>query len=313
MDSAGWEILEYEGCLRSCVWGWKELNALALRRSRPTEEPRVLLIPAYGGGSLPDTSDRAAIQRIREAHRSGAVIAAVCAGSAWIAAAGIDRGRALTTHWSLAPALAALRSDLKVVASELVIDHGDVVSAGGMLAWVDLGLHLVERWWGRSTADDCARTLVWDRGRTNQTPFSPPGSAWIPLRADRALDQAVRWVSARIRAPVAVDDWAAGAALGVRTLQRRWTSAFGCPPLEWLQRVRVEEARRLLEETALPWDAITRECGYSDGSTFRELFSRTVGWTPGRYRGTYGPRRDPRLLTAPAAAGYSPSTEEQGK
>lgn len=312
MDQTAWEVLEYDGCLQSCVWGWRELYALASRRGAAAAEARALLIPACGGGGLPDTGDSATLHRIREAHRSGTVVAAVCAGSAWVAAAGIDRGRALTTHWSLAPALAALRSDVRVAASELVIDHGDLVTAGGMLAWVDLGLHLVERWWGRGVADDCARTLVWDRGRTNQTPFSPPGSAWIPLRADPALDRAVRWISARFRNAVAVDDWAVGAALGVRTLQRRWAAAFGASPLEWLQRVRVEEARRLLEETDLPWEAITRECGYLDGPSFRELFARSVGWTPGRYRRTYGAGPTRRVLTAPGLPGYSSASEGPG-
>jgi transcriptional regulator GlxA family with amidase domain len=245
---------------------------------------RVLLIPAYGGRGLPPTSDKAIVARVRRAHEGGAVVASACAGAAWIAAAGIDGGRSLTTHWNLAADLAALRPELRVMASELVIDHGDIVTAGGMLAWVDLGLHLAERFWGAATADEVARVLVWDRGRGSQLPFAPPGGAWIPLRPDPALERALDWARARYKGDMPLEEWAAAAALGVRTMERRWVAAFGEPPLRWLQSVRVEEALRLLEGGAESWESITASCGYSDPSSFREIFKRRVRRTPGAFR-----------------------------
>jgi transcriptional regulator GlxA family with amidase domain len=177
-----------------------------------------------------------------------------------------------------------MRPDLRIVASELVIDHGDVISAGGLLAWVDLGLHLVERFWGVSVANEIARVLVWERGRRSQLPFSPPGSAWLPLRRDPSLERALSWARERFRDEVSIEEWARTSALGLRTLQRRWAAAFGESPLRWLQAVRIEEARRLLEGSAESWESITARCGYQDPSSFREIFERRVGWTPGRYR-----------------------------
>jgi transcriptional regulator GlxA family with amidase domain len=254
---------------------------------------RVLLIPASGRSGLPRAEDPATLRRIRSAHAKGAVVASACAGAAWIAAAGIDRGRPLTTHWNLASALAARRADLRVLPSELVIDNGDVVSAGGLLAWVDLGLHLAERFWGARIADEVARTLVWDRGRSSQLPFSPPGGAWIPLRADPSLDRALAWARRNFKGEVSLDAWASAAALGARTLERRWAAAFGEPPRRWLQTVRVEEARRLLERGGESWAAITERCGYSDPASFRGLFERRVGQSPGRYAKRGGPARRP--------------------
>ncbi len=287
MAEPTWEVLEYAGCLQSCVWGWRELFELARRRGGSVREGRVLLIPAYFGSSLPPTDDDGILDFLRGEHDSGTVLASVCAGSAWIAAAGLDRGRTLTTHWSLCADLAALRRDIRVSASELVIDHGDIITAGGMLAWVDLGLHLIERYWGAKTADECARTLVWDRGRTRQTPYFPPGSAWIPLRPDPVLARALDWIRSRWRRPAPLEAWASGAALSPRSLQRRWAASFGLSPAAWLRRVRVEEARRLLEASGLSWERITRDCGYEDPASFRELFERAVGWTPGRYRRSF--------------------------
>ena len=284
MPRCTWEILEYSGCLQSCVWGWRELRSM-LKRSGPAKiGGRILLIPAKNGEGLPRTDDPALLRRIRSAHDNGSVIASVCAGAAWIAAAGLDRGRPLTTHWNLAASLAAMRPDISVVASELVIDHGDIVSAGGLLSWVDLGLHLVQRFWGAPVADEVARILVWERGRRSQLPFSPPGGAWVLLRRDPSLESAIAWARERFRDEVSLEEWADAAALGLRTLQRRWTAAFGESPLRWLQAVRVEEARKLLENTAEPWESITASCGYADPASFREIFERRIGSTPGRYR-----------------------------
>lgn len=284
MARCSWEILEYPGCLQSCVWGWKEMRGMLEERGPAKAAGRVILIPASGGRGLPRTDDAASLRRIRSAHGRGAVIASACAGAAWVAASGIDRGRPITTHWNLASALAAMRAELRVVPSEMVIDHGDLVSAGGLLAWVDLGLHLAARFWGSRVADDVARILVWDRGRTSQLPFSPPGGAWIPLRPDPSLERALSWARKNYKGEVSVGAWASAAALGVRTLERRWAAAFGEGPLRWLQAVRIEEARRLLERGSDGWDAITEKCGYSDPASFRELFERRVGMTPGRYR-----------------------------
>jgi len=305
MPELKWEIVEYPGCLKSCVWGWREIFERARKRGEPVKHGRILLIPAYSGSSLPPVSDHSILKRLRKAHESGAVVASVCAGSAWIAAAGLDGGRTLTTHWSLASRLAGLRPDITVAATELVIDHGDIISAGGLLAWVDLGLHVVERYWGRRVADDCARVLVWDRGRKRQTPYFPLGSAWVPLRADPVLDAAVAWISARYLRTTRVEDWASAAALSARSLQRRWAAAFGLSPMAWLRLARIGEARRLLAESDASWESITRDCGYEDPVSFRRLFERAVGWTPGRYRATFRREASERMDASRASERFS--------
>ncbi len=293
MAHCSWEVLEYPGCLKSCVWGWKEIHAMLEARAPASRPGRVLLIPGSAGPGLPRTDDPAILRRIRAAHKAGTVVASACAGAAWVAASGIDGGRPLTTHWNLAPLLAATRPDLRVVASELIIDHGDLVSAGGLLAWVDLGLRLASRFWGARIAEEVGRVLVWERRGTSQLPYRLPGGAWEPLRPDPSLERAIAWARRRFRGEVSIGEWASASALGVRTLERRWAAAFGESPLRWLQGVRVEEARRLLERGSLSWEAVTGKCGYSDPSSFRELFERIVGQAPGAYRKRRAPRATP--------------------
>ena len=283
-DMVKWDILEYPGCLQSCVWGWRELYAMAEKRNGKDRDGKALLIPAFSGDGLPRTDDAEILDRLREEHSRGTIIASACAGSAWIAAAALDRGRTLATHWSLCAALAARRPDVRVTASELVIDHGDIISAGGLMAWADLGLRLVERFWGKKAADDCSRSLVWDRDPGSRTPHFSAGMAWEPIKVDPALTPATAWISARWREYVRLDEWAAAAALGLRSFQRRWKESYGCSPRTWLQSVRVEEARRLLERSDETWEAVTHRCGYEDPSSFREIFQRSVGWNPSTYR-----------------------------
>ena len=110
----------------------------------------------------------------------------------------------------------------------------------------------------------------------------------MPLRRNPSLEGAIAWArGAGCRDGLSLEEWAGAAALGLRTLQRRWTAAFGESPLRWLQAVRVEEARRLLESTAESWESITSRCGYADPAGLREIFERRVGSTPGRYRKRY--------------------------
>lgn len=290
MQSCSWEFLEYSGCLQSCLWGWRELRQ-RLDAIQPQVSGRVLLIPANGSSGLPEAYDPVLLRKIRQEHENGSIIASVCAGAAWIAKAGIDRGRPLTTHWSLASGLAAMREDLQVSISSLVIDHGDIVTAGGLLAWVDLGLHLTERFWGGETADQIARILVWDRSRSSQLPYTALGQSWQPLRPDPFLDAAIAWIRNHYFTRVSVAEWAEASGIGLRSLQRRWVSVFGEAPLRWLQSIRIEEARRLLETSTETWDTITQRCGYTDAASFRELFEDRMGCSPGGYRRSFSGTR----------------------
>ena len=138
-----------------------------LKRAGPAKTGgRILLIPAKSGEGLPRADNQALLRSIRSAHDQVTIVASVCAGAAWIAAAGLDRGRPLTTHWNLGsvpgcPAPGYQRR--RIGARDRPRGHG--WSAGGLLSWVDLGLHLVRRFWGEPVADEVARILISDGRR----------------------------------------------------------------------------------------------------------------------------------------------------
>jgi transcriptional regulator GlxA family with amidase domain len=284
-------ILSYPGALQSNVHGWREAFALAARLSdnsklfveRPSHEARLLLVPGSMGCDAPELSD--AVKAIVEGDARGATIAAACAGARAILEAGIDRGRTLTTHWSIAAELAAKHPRARIDARNLVLDHGDLMTAGGVMAWVDLALRLIEREGGPSLARECARYLVWEPSRRLQSPYATPGSCLAPINHDPALSRAEAWIDGRLAERVTVRAWAAAAALGERTFERRWEAAYGASPKAWLRAARVEQARRLLEEGgAATWAEITRLSGYEDASRFAAAFKASTGMSPGRYR-----------------------------
>lgn len=285
-------ILEYPGCLASNCSGWRELFALAGRTAgdraslieADADNAELLLVPGCMG-SGPDAACAAPVlEALARAQARGAVVAAVCAGVAALLAAGIDRGRRVTSHWALEEELRAAYPRSRIDARELIIDSGDMISAGGMMAWVDLGLHAVGRFISAETARECARTLVWDPGRARQSPYADPKAALAPLKPDGELARAEEWIKDRIGRRISVAAWARGSSLGDRSLERRWKAAYGRSPVAWLRSARIAMAKGLLESGGSSWESITAACGYADPSRFRAAFQSETGWSPRRYR-----------------------------
>lgn len=285
-------ILEYPGCLASNCSGWRELFALAGRTAgdraalieADADHAELLLVPGCMG-SAPDAACAAPLlATLARAHARGAVVAAVCAGVAALLAAGIDRGRRVTSHWSLEEELRSAYPLARIDARELIIDAGDMISSGGVMAWVDLGLHAIGRFVSAKIARECARILVWDPGRARQSPYADPKAALAALKPDGELVRAEEWIKGRIGKKISVAAWAQGSGLGERSLERRWKAAYGRSPVTWLRSARIARAKGLLESGGSSWDSITAACGYSDPSRFRAAFQSETGWSPRRYR-----------------------------
>jgi transcriptional regulator GlxA family with amidase domain len=285
-------ILEYPGCLLSNCAGWRELFALAGRYSgdrarffeSPSDEADLLLVPGCMGTKPEAACLPAVLEALRRAQARGATIAAACSGVLALLAAGIDRGRRVTCHWSLEEELRAAFPRSRVDARELVVDAGDMITAGGVMAWVDLGLHAIGRFLSAEIARECARTIVWDPGRARQSPYADSDAALAPVRPDPALARAALWIEGRIAEPTGVAAWAREAGLGERSLERRWKAAYGKSPVAWIRSARVAMARKLLESGDESWESITAACGYADPSRFRAAFQAETGWSPRRYR-----------------------------
>lgn len=219
---------------------------------------------------------------LREQHQRGVTLCSVCAGAFVLAHCGLLDGRTVTTHWYLAQELAEHFPAVQVDAGRLVVDDGDIVTAGGLMAWLDLGLALVNRLLGPSVAAHTARFLVVDPGRHSQRHFADfaPGFS----HGDEAVLKVQRWLQEQAFNSVTLADMAANAGLGERTFLRRFRSATGFRPTEYVQRLRMGKARELLELTQRTVDQIAWDVGYQDPGAFRQVFRKVVGLTPRDYR-----------------------------
>jgi transcriptional regulator GlxA family with amidase domain len=228
----------------------------------------------------------AAAQWMRERHAEGSLLCSVCAGAFVLAETGLINGRRATTHWAFASQLAERFPDIDVAEEHMVLDDGDIITAGGILAWTDLGLTLVERLLGPSVMLATARFLLIEPPRRSQLPFS-----WFVPRLDHG-DELIRRSQHHIHAHSnelqGVSSLVTLAGLEERTFLRRFARATGHKPVEYLQQVRISKAREALELTAAPIDQIAWNVGYTDPAAFRKVFKKLTGMPPAAYRQQFG-------------------------
>jgi transcriptional regulator GlxA family with amidase domain len=246
------------------------------------------------------------IDWLRSVHAAGARVASVCSGVALAAAAGILDGRRGTTHWGLVEAYRARFPRVLWCPDELVTEADGVYTGGGVHAALDLALYLVEKLCGRTLAVQCAKSLLIDMPRACQTGF-----AVLPLGGrhdDPAVREAEDWIRRHCNGAVRFEALARELGMSTRNFIRRFKAATGLAPVDYLQRLRVRAAQRLLEEQHVTVQEVGRAVGYDDAAFFRALFRRHTGVTPTLYRRRFCAATEP----APAGAGR-PRTVQDGR
>lgn len=215
-------------------------------------------------------------------HAAGATVCSICAGAFILAETGLINGRRATTHWAFAEELAERFPQVKLAAENMVVDEGDVMTAGGILAWTDLGLTLVERFLGTGVMLATARFLLVDPPRREQSVYS----AFIPKfdHGDAEILRVQHHIHAKSAEAQTIPELATRAGLAERTFLRRFARATGLRPTEYLQQVRVMKARDALETTHKSVDQIAWSVGYGDPAAFRKIFHRLTGVAPNLYR-----------------------------
>jgi transcriptional regulator GlxA family with amidase domain len=247
----------------------------------------LVLIPS--GGTDVDVmieKNAAAIPWLRELHAKGALIAGVCTGVAILAEAGLLDGRRATTHWAVANSYRERYPNVGWQTQLCVTEDRGVICGGGVYASIDLALYIVEKLCGRDIALGCAKSLVVGMPRTYQTGF-----AVLPFgrdHADAAVRRAEDWLHSHFPDDVDLDQLAQEFALTSRTFLRRFKAATGETPLVYLQRLRTDAAKRMLEEDRMTVQEVSLAVGYEDVAFFRDLFKRHAGLPPGAYRERYG-------------------------
>lgn len=219
---------------------------------------------------------------LRRRHDEGTVLASVCGGAFLLGETGLVGGRTVTTHWIYADAFQDRFPDVVLDTDRLIIDGGDIISAGGLMSWTDLGLKLVERFLGPVVMAQTARMMLVDPPGREQRYYS--GFAPRLTHGDAAILRAQHFMQANEGRDTRLARLAEQAGLEERTFLRRFQKATGMTTTDYAQRLRVAKAQELLQFGRLPVERISWEVGYSDAGAFRKIFHRIVGLTPGEYR-----------------------------
>jgi transcriptional regulator GlxA family with amidase domain len=264
-----------------------------LRTAGPAD---VIVVPALD----PDVDQHLALNQavvpwLRRAFDGGAEVASACTGAFLLAAAGLLDGRAATTHWAFQPLLAERYPRVRLQPQAVLVDQGRVVTAGGATSFINLALFLVERLLGAQVAWAASRMFLIDPNKAPQGAYAIFSSQ--KAHGDDGVLRAQELIEAAVERVPAVDALARSVAMSPRTFVRRFHGATGNTPREYIQRVRIEAAKRLLEGGHHPVGEVARRVGYGDVVAFRKLFIRNTGLTPADYRARYGPRSAPAWAT----------------
>ncbi|WP_406341469.1 GlxA family transcriptional regulator [Streptomyces sp. NBC_00648] len=248
-------------------------------------EPHTLLVPGGRGTRAPDP---ALIAWLREHGPRAERLVSVCTGAELLAAAGLLDGRRATTHWAYCESLARRHPKVTVEPDPIYVRDGNVATSAGVTAGIDLSLALVEEDLGREAALTVARHLVvFLRRPGNQAQFSAQLSAQTARR--EPLREVQHWITEHPGEDLSVEALAARARLSPRHFARAFHAETGSTPGRYVERVRVEHARRLLEDTVDGVEEISRACGYGTPEAMRRAFLKSLGTAPAEYRRRFHP------------------------
>ncbi|RSS74049.1 GlxA family transcriptional regulator, partial [Streptomyces sp. WAC06614] len=219
--------------------------------------------------------------------RAGRLVS-VCTGGLLLAEAGFLDGRRATTHWASCARMAREYPAVRVEPEPIYVRDGPVSTSAGVTAGIDLALALVEEDLGREVALTVARHLVvFLRRPGNQAQFSAQLAAQTAVR--EPLRDVQQWITEHPGADLSVEALAARARLSPRHFARAFRAETGVTPGRYVERVRVEHARRLLEDTAEGMAQISRACGYGTPEALRRAFVKSLGQPPSEYRRRFSP------------------------
>ncbi|MEU3183272.1 GlxA family transcriptional regulator [Streptomyces sp. NPDC006923] len=247
--------------------------------------PHTLLVPGGAGTRAPDPR---LVDWLRACAPAAGRLVSICTGALLLAEAGLLDGRRATTHWVAADLLARDHPAVDVDPDPIFVRDGDVATSAGVTSGIDLALTLVEEDLGREVALAVARHLVvFLRRPGNQAQFSAQLAAQTAER--EPLREVQSWISEHPGGDLSVESLAGRACLSPRHFARAFRSETGITPGRYVERVRLEHARRLLEDSADGIEEISRASGYGTPEAMRRAFVKALGTAPAEYRRRFRP------------------------
>jgi len=299
-------IVHYPGALLSSVQGLAEQFYLAnticqqhdfgdvfkthICDSLQLEEPwsevlkplQVIILPPCLDDSFYLAPQAQLIEWLKQQHQHGAIICSVCAGAFVLAETGLLEGRPATTHWALAEEFCKRYPDVALDSHQLLINDRDIITAGGLMSWVDLGLELVAQFTNTQVMRQLGRFLIVDTAPREQRfyqTFKPKMN-----HGDEAIVKAQHELHRTFQTTVVIRQLAHLTHLTERTFLRRFVKATGLKPSQYLQQLRIRKACELIEQNSGSFEKVAAAVGYEDVSAFRKTFFKITGQTPKEFK-----------------------------
>jgi transcriptional regulator GlxA family with amidase domain len=228
---------------------------------------------------------RRALDWVIEQYGAGAEVASLCTGTFLLAATGLLDGKACATHWKAAVYFRRLFPELKLHTNKIVTDQQGVYTAGGAISSLNLALYIIEKYNGREAALYCARVLQIDIDRNSQSPFMI--FEGLKDHTDDVIRAIQEFIEDHVGDRLTVEQLALQSAMDRINFTRRFKKATQLSPADYVQRVKVERAKRLFESTGMQINEVMYNVGYVDIKAFRETFKKIAGMTPGDYRSKF--------------------------
>jgi len=255
-----------------------EQSLTGLGRGKSVSSLQIVIIPPSVDGDYYLSPEQDLQDWILKQHASGAVMCSACAGAFVLAATGLLNNRPATTHWGLAAGFENQFPAVKLDINKILINEGDIITAAGLMSWIDLGLELVAQFMNPSIMRQLGKILIVDTGMREQRYYQ----SFTPRmdHGDQAVLKAQHHLQQNFHKPVKVSALSRLSILTERTFLRRFVKATGFKPIQYLQRLRIQKACNMIESSNDTFESISFSVGYEDASAFRKTFLKIVGLTP---------------------------------
>ncbi len=222
------------------------------------------------------------IKWLQNHYERGASIASVCTGAFLLAQTGLLDGKTATTHWGFVDQFKRMYPKINLKSERLITDEENIYCAGALGSGIDLSLYLIEKFYGHEIAVQCSKSLIHDMDRSSQSPYKV--FQFQKNHPDEIIKTSQQWIEDHFSEKIDINRVCKVHGLSRRTFERRFKKATGDPPLLYLQRTRVEAAKRLLETDNCTFGEICYKVGYEDSAHFRKVFKKHTGVLPTEYQ-----------------------------
>lgn len=246
----------------------------------------LIIIPSLHGDQVQAaTLNQAFVPWIVQQYQQGAAVASLCLGAFFLASTGLLNGKPCATHWKMASEFRRMFPDVLLMDDRIITEEDRIFTSGGAYSYLNLILYLVEKYAGRDIAILTAKAYCIDIDRQSQSPF-------IIFEAQKAHNdapilKAQEFIEACYQDKITVEQLSDMSAIGRRTFERRFKKSTGNTVTEYIQRIKVEAAKRDFETSTKNINEVIYDVGYIDTKTFRVVFKKVTGLTPLEYRNKY--------------------------